>query len=84
MRGRRAGRGLGVALAFAISLYSFSIRSGGVPTGARIPYQTLASNPGWPIASAMVGTFGNSFIRSVEPTASSLSVPALMCVAPAG
>ena len=49
--------------------------SRGVFAGAAMPNQTLTSKPGTPL-SLSVGTFGNSAMRSREPTASGFILPA--------
>src|SRR6516164_10913308 len=50
--------------------------SGGVPLGAAIPYQTLASYPG--TVSAMAGTSGSAATRLDAVTPSARTLPVLM------
>ncbi len=52
--------------------------AGGVPAGARMPCQAIASKPGYPL-SAMVGRSGATGERSLLVTASAVSVPARTC-----
>src|SRR5262249_24432690 len=67
----------GSARAAFISLFSFSMISGGVFLGATTPNQLLASKPGR--NSLTVGTSGRIFERSAVVTANARSLPALTC-----
>ena len=49
--------------------------SRGVLVGAAMPNQTLTSKPATPL-SLSAGSFGNSAMRSSEPTASGFILPA--------
>ena len=55
--------------------------AGGVPAGAKNPYQVEMSNPGSP-ASAIVGSSGTKPERWAVVTASAFNLPALTCDIP--
>jgi NitT/TauT family transport system substrate-binding protein len=68
----------GASSAAETALLSFSTIAGGVPAGASIPHQLLASYPGTP-DSAIVGTSGITGLRLAPPVPKALSLPALTC-----
>ena len=62
--------------AFAASSLSFCTIAGGVPGGARMPYQPVITKVGKP-SSCMVGTSGSAAERLVPVTASGVTLPSL-------
>jgi hypothetical protein len=60
-----------------ITEFSFSMRPTGVLTGARRPFQYVATKPSRPLSS-MVGRFGNCSLRLSLVNAIAFSVPAWM------